>query len=213
MHARLGLDVPNRRLLDALLAFWCVLWLAVGLLVGLQLWQLSGLSRAAEQSASALEEAGSALQSLRQVPIVGDDTASVGDEVVQTAAEVRQSAAEARADVRQLSVLLGVTTALVPTVPLLAVYTWARVRARRDVRDVRAALEAADGPAGEQAVDAYLARRALLHVPYETLTRYTDSPLRDAEQGRHDGLAAAELARLGLQRVDEKQPAASSAQG
>lgn len=191
-----GWTSPTYRTLDALLAFWCVFWVVVGVLTGRAVWRLTDLGDTLERSGQAIDEAGQALQGLGELPVVGDTTGEVGGEVRARAQDVIASARQARDDVQRLAFLLGGAVALLPTAPLLAVYLPGRLRFGRDVADVRRA--AAAEPA--EAVDAWLAQRALVHLPLETLRRATPTPLADAREGRYADLAAAELARLGLRR-------------
>ena len=60
-------------------------------------------------------------------------------------------------------------------------------------RAVRTAPEAADA-----AIERTLAMRAISRLDYSTLLEYTPDPLGDWTAGRHDRLAAAELASAGL---------------
>jgi hypothetical protein len=95
--------------------------------------------------------------------------------------------------VRDLSTLLGVAVAVIPSAPLLFVYVPARVRWWRDRRAVAAALRSRPGGRG---LDVLLARRALSTVPYE---RVLGVEISDELDDRDvDRLAAAELRRLRL---------------
>ena len=95
----------------------------------------------------------------------------------------------------RLAVLLGIAIALIPTVPLLALYVPLRVSWRRDRNVVRSAVARWDG---EPDLESYLAHRALAHLRFDELRELgydctADSPSNAA-------LAAAELRRLGLDR-------------
>ena len=197
--ALLSLDAAARRTLDGLLLVWCLFWLVLGLAVGRELWQLSALGDTVGRTGVALDEAGQAVESLARLPLVGETTGRLGREVRETAAEVQVRAAEARGGAQRLAVLVGVAVALAPTVPVAAVYLPLRWRRVRDVRDVRQALAAP--PEEREALDAYLAARAVAHVPYARLRQFTPTPLQDARDGRHAALAEAELSRLGLRRA------------
>ena len=121
-----------RRLPAAVVARWCALWLVVGAWTAYEMWQLAGLSQTVADTGRTLGEAGQALQSLGSIPVVGDATERLGTAVRADAGEIVASAGDAGESVRRLSVLLGLTIALVPTVPVLA--------ARRVVRDPGAAV-------------------------------------------------------------------------
>lgn len=100
---------------DTVVALWCALWLVVGAWTAYEMWQLSGLSDTVADTGRTLDSAGEALQSLGGVPVVGDRTEQLGNEVRANAAQVVDSAGDAGQAVRRLSVLLGLTIALVPS--------------------------------------------------------------------------------------------------
>lgn len=188
-------DHRSIALMDAVAAFWLVLWLVIGGLTGYEIWQLSRLSDTAEVSAQAVDRAGEALQSLSELPLVGDQPGELGAQTRAAAADVTASAARSRQDVHRLSVLLGVAIFLIPSSPVLGLYVPLRMRHRRDV----SALEhrVAAGP-DDPALQAYLAHRALANMTYAELLDVSDQPAQDVAQGRHSALANAELRRLGL---------------
>lgn len=111
---------------NGLVGMWCALWLVVGAWTGYEVWQLSSLGGTVAGSGRALDSAGQALQSLGKVPVVGDTTAELGDEVRANAADIVVDARAAGASTRRLAVLLGLTIALVPSVPVLAVHVAVR---------------------------------------------------------------------------------------
>ena len=116
-----------------LVATWCALWLVIGAWTGYELWQLSDIGPTVAESGRALDSVGSALESLGSVPVVGDRTGELGVEVRANAEQIVADAIEARGAIRRLAVLLGVTIALVPSVPVLAAY--AALRRRRFLAD------------------------------------------------------------------------------
>ena len=108
-----------RELPAALVALWCALWLVVGVWTAYEMWQLAGLSDTVADTGRTLGEAGEALQSLGSVPVVGETTERLGTAVRADARDIVTSAGNAGEAVRRLSVLLGVTIVLVPTVPVV----------------------------------------------------------------------------------------------
>jgi len=108
------------------IATWCALWLVVGVWTGYELWQLSDLGVTVAGSGRALDSAGSALESLAPVPVVGDRTAELGAEVRANAAQIVDDAGEARGSMRRLAVLLGLAVSLVPSTPVLALHVAVR---------------------------------------------------------------------------------------
>lgn len=189
---------------DSLVVFWMVFWLAVGILTGVQVWSLSQVSEAASASARAADTAGEALQQISEIPLVPEGPGQLGNEVRAAATEIRQSSVQIGEDVRRLSVLLGVSVALVPTAPVVAMYLPGRLRWRREVRQLRSQLERRGRTA---ALDAYLAHQAVSDLGPEELAAVTDDPAGDLLAGRHEQLAALQLRRLGLSAPRSRGPA------
>lgn len=96
-----------------------------------------------------------------------------------------------------VSVVLALLLALVTLVPWLNRYLpwrWERLRRVRAAhRAIRTASHAAD-----VSIEQVLALRAVTRLDYSTLLGYTPDPLGDWATGRHDRLARAELASVGL---------------
>jgi hypothetical protein len=182
-------------LMDGVAAFWLVFWLVVAGLTGYEVWSLTRLSDSAVISAQAADSAGKALQSLSEIPLVGEQPGQLGSEVRTAAADVQESAARTREDVRQLAVLLGLSIFLIPSSPVLGWYLPARVRRRGEIKSLRRHL---DGGRPNPSLEAYLAHQALLNLTYAEVMAVTDDPAGDVRQGRYASLAAAELERLGL---------------
>lgn len=188
-------DASRLRTVDAAVLFWCVFWLAVGAWVGHELWQLSRLGTSLADAGRGLDDAGRALQELRDIPLIGQAPGQIGDEVRTAAQDAVVRGQAAAGSTRRLAVLLGLTTTLVPLVPVLWLYLPRRRERGRDVARVRRLLGA-----DPREADGYLAQRALRTHGYDELLTVSESPWRDYEQGRHRALADLELARLGLSR-------------
>lgn len=96
-----------------------------------------------------------------------------------------------------VSLVLALLLALVTLVPWLTRYLpWRWERLRRTRAGHRAIRRAPDvGPARVQEA---LAMRAVARLDYATLLEYTPDPIGDWVEGRHDRLARAELASVGL---------------
>lgn len=197
------MDERTVRVVDGVVVFWAVLWLVIAVWSGYSLWQLSKLGTSVAQSGQALDSAGAALQSLGELPLVGDGPTRLGDEVRATAADVAERGVDARRQLRSLAVLLGLAIFVMPVVPVAGLYLPLRLSRQRDVSALRRALTTAgDSPT----FDAYLARRAVFHLDYATLREVSADPGADLADGRVRALADAELRRMGLCR-----PAGSAA--
>ena len=96
-----------------------------------------------------------------------------------------------------VSVVLALLLALVTLVPWLNRYLpwrWKRLRrVRAASRAIRTAPRAVDA-----SIERILAMRAVSRLEYSTLLGYTPDPIGDWANGRHDRLARAELASVGL---------------
>ena len=185
----------HRWLTRAGVGAWVVLWIAAGIVTGVQIRRLTTLSESVVESGKALDTAGAALQDLSRLPLIGERTKQLGDEVRRTAGEVQTAGASSRVTVRWVSVLLAGALILMPTIPVLALYAPSAMQRRRERRAVdRALRESVRSPWLEQ----FLAQRALLNLPYDTLREVSADPWGDVERGMFRRLANAELTRLGL---------------
>ena len=114
--------------------------------------------------ASALQNAGHALETQSGVPIVGSRVADLAGGVVATAGDVHAGAVQATAAVHVLAVVIGLAVAFV-SVPVLAAYLWFRFSRSRALRGLRRLLA---GPGDvDPALVALLAHRAVLCLPYD----------------------------------------------
>lgn len=145
-------DRPARRirqvLADLLVVVWVVAWVAIGR-------EIHDRSRTQGQGASQLEKAGDdvrtsmsdAGQRLRKVPLVGDTLQEPFDKASGAGRYVALAGRDIQLGTDQLGQLLGLLTAALPI--LLVVAFWAQARARY-ARRVRLA-RAVEGYDGEQA--------------------------------------------------------------
>jgi hypothetical protein len=186
-----------RLLLDAAVLLWAVGWIVVGILVAREVRALGELSDTVVVAGDALGNAGEALASLESVPFVGEDIREVGERTERAAASARASGRSSRESVDSLSLLLGVAIALGPSLPLVALYVPMRLAWSRDVRSLRRALAAFPGEPG---LEEYLARRAVLALPYDRLHLTTAEPWGALAAVERRRLSEAELERLGIRR-------------
>lgn len=188
-------DARSLRTWDGIMGFWIVFWLVVGAWTGYQLWQLTGLSASTVESGRALRSAGEALVNMSDLPVIGDKTGEVGRNVVETATGIVHSGQRADQSIRALSVLIGVAVGVAPIGPVLLFYLPSRRSFEREVSQISRTL-ADEGRS--RVLDAHLASRAVATLGFAELRAVTDDPAGDLAAGRHDALARAELARLGL---------------
>jgi hypothetical protein len=184
--------------IDAILVLWVVAWIAIGLAVARDVRNLTALSDTVVRAGTAVGETGRALRALEGLPFVGDRIGRVAGQVDAAATQAVRSGRESRDSVQSLSVLLGFSVGIIPTLPILAMYVPFRVSRAREVRAIRKAAARAQG---DPMFEEYLAHRAVENLPYHKLREITANPWRDLEEGRHSALADAELHRLGLRRI------------
>ena len=193
--SRFALPPAGRRFVSVLVVLWMVLWLVVGVITALQVRQLTDVSDSLVESADALDVAGTALQDIGRLPLVGERPESLGNEVRETAQEIDRAGTASRETVRTVSVLLGLALVLIPIVPVVAIYVPLRRAGDRERRAVKRALA---GSPHDQRLEEFLAHRAVHNLPYDTLRHVTADPWGDLRRGAFRRLANAELTRLGL---------------
>jgi len=201
-------DEPTLRLFDGALVAWMTLWVVVGVLTGMTLWQAADIGDTLRTSGEAIGSAGSALEDLGSVPLVGDRPAELGAETRATGAEISARGPAVKSDLRRLALLLGLSVALIPTTPVLGLYVPLRLARRRETRSLRRSLRSAPRdeagrPLRDPVLDGYLAQRALQNLPYVDVRRVVGAdagPVDPSNQQHARRLADAELTRLGIRR-------------
>lgn len=118
-------------LFDALLIVWIAAWVVVGVFVGIDIHHLNRLATTLGGSGQALAQTAQALQAFTHLPLVGANIAKVSTRIATTAAHVQHNAQVTRSSVDQLSYLLAVVIAVLPSVTALAAYLPVRRRWRR----------------------------------------------------------------------------------
>lgn len=136
--------------------------------------------------------------SLAGVPLVGSQ---LGDIARNAFAAPGQPLSDFGLQLEQfilvVAVVLALLLALVTLVPWLSRYVPWRWERMRRVRSGHRAIRTAPG-AADPSIERLLAMRAVSRLDYSTLLDYTPDPLGDWANGRHDRLARAELASVGL---------------
>ncbi len=189
-------DEATIRLLDGLVMFWVALWLTIGVWSAVTIWQASDIGDTITNSGQALESAGAALGKIGSIPVIGDE-GDLGKEVVTTAANISERGQEFKGDLRRLAVMLGLSIMFMPTTPVVGLYFPLRLARRREVAEIRRAL---DQHGDDPQLDRHLAERALNNLPFMAVLSLGSSPAHEISDGDARTLADAELARLGLRR-------------
>lgn len=113
---------PKRLLFDVIVIAWSAAWIVLALEVADKVRGLSELSGTVTEVGFAIESAGGTLGELASVPLVGDRVSQPSGEIKAAGRSAVQSGRSSREDIRDLSTLLGVAVAIIPTVPLLFIY-------------------------------------------------------------------------------------------
>src|SRR5690242_11749321 len=189
------LSARSMRRLNVALAIWTAFWIGIAVYTAYEVAALRTLSHTVVKAGKATESTGHALAAIGHLPFVGGQISSLAAQAVAAGASARASGASTATTIDHLAVLLGIAIALIPTVPLLALYLPLLRSWRRDRKAVRRAITQWDGEPG---LEIFLANRALAYMPYHELRQLgydgTAGSAPDAE------LAMAELRRLGLDR-------------
>jgi hypothetical protein len=189
---------PDRRrqLTDGAVATWVVTWVILAVVVGIDVRRLGELSATLRNAGIALGEVGSAVHTLSHLPFVGHDLARLAGRITATSSSAQQNAVTSRSSTDQLSYLLPLVVAVVPVVPVLALYLPVRLQRRREARALVMSVRNAQDP---QRSARFLAQRAVVTLPFHQLERVSPDPWADLDAGRYADLAAAELMRLGIE--------------
>jgi hypothetical protein len=175
--------------------FWGrLVWLLYELLAG-----FAGAGRSIHEGGTGLTQAGLDLGgSLRDLPVVGEAVAGlVRDALAGAGQPLADFGNEVEAFVLIVAAAIALLFALITLVPWLSRYLpWRWGRLRR----LRAAHQALRRPTelSDPEIEQVLAMRAVTRLDYPTLLEFTPDPLGDWTTGRHDRLARAELASVGL---------------
>jgi hypothetical protein len=186
--------IPTRRaqlLLDVALLAWATLWIVVGFVVADRVRGLAEVSDTVAQVGRATTTVG---ETIRALPLVGGSLEDPANEISAAGRDAVKSAHSARESARSTATLLGLSIALIPSLPVLVLYVPSRIAGIRERREL--ARVVAQGR--EPWVDEVLAQRALVHLPYRRLRAVSEDPIADLRAGRHAALAAAELEWFGL---------------
>ncbi len=184
---------------DVATLLWVLFWGSIALRLFLFLASFSQAGRSIRDGGEQMIQSGRDLgDSLAGVPLVGSQ---LGDIARDAFAAPGQPLSDFGSQLEQfiliVSVVLALLLALVTLVPWLNRYLpwrWERLRRVRAAhRAIRKAPHAVDA-----SIERILAMRAVSRLDYSTLLGYTPDPLGDWANGRHDRLARAELASVGL---------------
>ena len=189
----------KEQIADVATVVWVGLWGAITWQLFRFLADFAGAGRTIQTGGQAMIQSGIDLgDSLAGVPFIGPQLQGVARDAFAGAGRpLSDFGTELEQFIVVVATVLALLLALVTLVPWLSRYVpwrWERLRrTRAGHRAIRTAPEAT----GEQVQEA-LALRAVARLDYATLLEFTPDPIGDWTSGRHDRLARAELASVGL---------------
>jgi len=178
---------------------WVVFW-------GSIVWQLFQFLAGFAEAGRTIRAGGDGLvqggrdlgESLAGLPLVGSQVRDIARDAIGGAGRpLSDFGTQLEQFIFVVAVVLALLLALVTLGPWLNRYLpWRWERLRR-VRAAHRAIRVAPRT-GDASVERTLAMRAVSRLDYSTLLEYSPDPLGDWAGGRHDRLARAELASVGL---------------
>jgi hypothetical protein len=184
---------------DVATLIWVVFW-------GSIVWQLFVFLAGFAEAGRAVRAGGLSMvrsgvdlgNSLAGLPLVGSQVRDIArDGFAGAGMPISDFGTELEQFIFVVALVLALLVALVTMAPWLVRYLpwrWERLqRVRAAHRAIRTAPDVAD-----HRIQQALAMRAVTRLDYSTLLEYTPDPLGDWASGRHDRLARAELASVGL---------------
>jgi hypothetical protein len=191
------LSARSVRWIDIGVIVWVVVWVGLGVLIWQDIRAQTQLGGDVIKVGTAVQDTGQALSVVGGLPLVGGSIGDFATKIETLGAEVAASGQDSRAGIERIAVVAGLAVCILPAAMILFLYLPVRVRWRRYVGAIAAALP---GSAGDAAFEQYLARRAADALPWDRLRALSADPWQAIAGGDHRALADAELARLGLKR-------------
>ena len=105
--------------LDLALAIWVAAWIYLGVAIGNQVSGLRQLSTTVTRVGVAVKTTGDTVSTLHNVPFVGGRIGNAGQQVTSAGESAIQSGRQSRNSVEQLSWMLALAIAVIPSVPVL----------------------------------------------------------------------------------------------
>lgn len=189
----------KEQLADAATLVWVVFW-------GSIVWQLFQFLAGFAEAGRTIRAGGDGLirggrdlgESLAGLPLVGSQVRDIARDAIGGAGRpLSEFGTELEQFIFVVAIVLALLLALVTLGPWLTRYLPWRLERLRRIRAAHRAIRTAPR-GGQDAVERTLAMRAVTRLDYPTLLEFTPDPLGDWVSGRHDRLARAELASVGL---------------
>ncbi|MEO8571705.1 MAG: hypothetical protein ABI553_08370 [Chloroflexota bacterium] len=200
---KLWSELPAARSREVAADIATVIWVAFW---GSIVWQLFQFLSSFAQAGRSVRDGGNTMvqggrdlgESLAGLPVVGTQVRDIAAGAFASAGTpISSFGIQLEQFIFIIAAVLALILALVTLQPWLVRYLpWRWERLHR-LRSAHRAIRIS--PAGtDTATERVLAMRAVSRLEYATLLEYSDDPLGDWANGRHDRLARAELASVGL---------------
>jgi hypothetical protein len=184
---------------DVATLIWVVFW-------GSIVWQLFQFLAGFTEAGRAVRAGGLTMvksgvdlgNSLAGLPLVGSQVRDIAQSGFAGAGQpISDFGTELEQFIFVVAAVLAILLAIVTMAPWLVRYLPWRLERLQRVRAAHRAIRTAPD-VGDLRITQALAMRAVTRLDYSTLLEYTPDPLGDWATGRHDRLARAELASVGL---------------
>jgi hypothetical protein len=189
----------KEQIADVATLLWVVFW-------GSIVWQLFSFLAGFAEAGRAVRAGGQTMvasgvnlgDSLAGLPLVGSQVRDIAREAMAaTGRPIADFGTELEQFIFVVAVVLAALLAIVTMAPWLARYLPWRLERLQRVRAAHRVIRTAPDVADVQ-IQRTLAMRAVNRLDYSELLAYTPDPFGDWATGRHDRLARAELASVGL---------------
>ena len=197
--SELPVSRTKEQIADVATLLWVVFW-------GSIVWQLFSFlagfaeaGRAVRAGGQSMVQGGVSLgDSLAGLPLVGSQVRDIARDAIGAAGRpISDFGTELEQFIFVVAVVLAALLAIVTMAPWLSRYLPWRMERLRRVRAAHRVIRTAPDVADVQ-IQRTLAMRAVNRLDYSTLLEFTPDPFGDWATGRHDRLARAELASVGL---------------
>lgn len=183
---------------DAATAAWSILWLWISWQLYSTLASFAAAARLVHDGGVNLRTAGADIgASTSGLPVVGEQLSNVVKTSITAAADpFVDFGSELETLILVLAAVISLLVLIVPLVPWFSRYLPWRVSRIRRLRAAHRVVRSSRVP--RPVAEQLLAARAVYGLDYQTLLEYSPDPFGDFIAGRHDRLARAELATVGL---------------
>jgi hypothetical protein len=197
--SELPVSRTKEQIADLLTLGWVLWWGSLAWQLFSFLNQFGAAGRSIRAGGQNMAQGGAQLaESLRGLPVVGAQVHDITRDAFAGAGRpLSDFGSELETFIFVVAVVLALLLVLVTFLPWMAKYLPWRLERLRRVRAAHRAIRRAPDVADAH-IERVLAMRAVTHLDYATLLEYSSDPLGDWATGRHDRLARAELASVGL---------------